>query len=67
MNTNTANSLHNPFHNRFNDPVTRRLDEMQSDAYVALLRERNNNTINSEPAASEENKGSTSQHTQGGR
>jgi hypothetical protein len=36
-----ANSLHNPFINRFNDPVTRRRDEMQCDEYVAWLRERN--------------------------
>ena len=36
-----ANSLHNPFINRFNDPVTRRRDEMQCDEYMAWLRERN--------------------------
>jgi hypothetical protein len=36
-----AYTLHNPFINRFNDPVTRRLDEMQCDEYVAWLRERN--------------------------
>ena len=34
-------TLHNPFFNRFNDPVNRRKDEMQSDAYCAWLRERN--------------------------
>jgi len=33
--------LHNPFHNRFKDPVTRRRDDMQSGAYTAWLRERN--------------------------
>lgn len=36
-----AYSLHNPFINRFNEPVTRRRDEMQSDEYMAWLRERN--------------------------
>jgi len=36
-----AYSLHNPFINRFNEPVTRRHDEMQSDEYMAWLRERN--------------------------
>jgi hypothetical protein len=36
-----AYSLHNPFINRFNEPVTRRRDEMQCDEYVAWLRERN--------------------------
>jgi hypothetical protein len=35
------NLLHNPFQNRFNDPVTRRQDDMQSYAYTAWLRERN--------------------------
>jgi hypothetical protein len=33
--------LHNPFNNRFNDPVTRRHDEMQASAYMDWLRERN--------------------------
>ncbi len=33
--------LHNPFHNRFNDPVTQRHDEMQSYAHMVWLRERN--------------------------
>ncbi len=33
--------LHNPFCNRFNDPVTQRHDEMQSSAYMVWLRERN--------------------------
>ncbi len=33
--------LHNPFHNRFNDPVSQRQDELQSDAYMVWLRERN--------------------------
>ena len=36
-----AYSLHNPFINRFNEPVTRRSDEMQCDEYMAWLRERN--------------------------
>jgi hypothetical protein len=33
--------LHNPFNNRFNDPVTRRHDEMQAYAHMVWLRERN--------------------------
>ena len=37
----TYDSLHNPFHNRFNDPVTCRRDEMQAYAYKVWLRERN--------------------------
>ncbi len=38
------NQLHNPFNNRFNDPVTRRLDDMQAYAYMVWLRERNQAT-----------------------
>jgi hypothetical protein len=37
----TNNRFHNPFQNRFNDPVKRRIDEMQSSAYMQFLRERN--------------------------
>jgi hypothetical protein len=37
----TYNSLHNPFNNRFNYPVTCRRDEMQAYAHKAWLRERN--------------------------
>ena len=33
--------LHNPFHNRFNDPVSQRQPELQSEGYVVWLRERN--------------------------
>lgn len=33
--------LHNPFQNRFNAPVTRRRDDMQAEAYIGWLRERN--------------------------
>jgi hypothetical protein len=33
--------LHNPFQNRFNDPVSQRQDELQSEAYSVWLRERN--------------------------
>ena len=36
-----AYSLNNPFINRFDEPVTRRRDEMQCDEYMAWLRERN--------------------------
>ena len=35
----THDALHNPFKNRFNDPVTWRLDEMQ--AHSNVMRERN--------------------------
>ncbi|PWT93653.1 MAG: hypothetical protein C5B55_04130 [Blastocatellia bacterium] len=37
--------LNNPFVNRFNDPVTRRCDEMQSDEYMVWLRERNEGDV----------------------
>jgi hypothetical protein len=37
----TYDSLHNPFHNRFNVPVTSRRDEMQAYAHQVWLRERN--------------------------
>ena len=33
--------LHNPFYNRFNDPVRRRQDDMQSHAYTLWLKEQN--------------------------
>ena len=33
--------FHNPFYNRFNDPVQRRHDEMQAYAYMVWLKERN--------------------------
>jgi len=33
--------LHNPFHNRFNEPVSRRQDELQAEGYIVWLRERN--------------------------
>jgi hypothetical protein len=36
----TTNPLHNPFYNRFNDPVTRRQDTMQAEADMVWLRER---------------------------
>ena len=35
------NSLHNPFYNRFNDPVRRRQDDMQAHAYSLWLKEQN--------------------------
>ncbi|HEY6120820.1 MAG TPA: hypothetical protein VIV66_12740, partial [Pyrinomonadaceae bacterium] len=38
------NLIHNPFHNRFNDPVTQRRDEMQAHENVVWLRERNEGT-----------------------
>jgi hypothetical protein len=36
----TTHPLHNPFINRFNDPVSRRHDEMQSHEYMVWLRDR---------------------------
>lgn len=42
------NLLHNPFDNRFNDPVTRRHDEMQAYAYKVWLRERNQGTCHTQ-------------------
>ena len=33
--------IRNPFYNRFNDPVQRRLDDMQSREYTVWLRDRN--------------------------
>jgi hypothetical protein len=33
--------LHNPFRNRFNEPVSHREAELQSEGYVTWLRERN--------------------------
>jgi hypothetical protein len=33
--------FHNPFYNRFNDPVKRRLDDMQSHEYTLWLGEKN--------------------------
>ena len=41
------NLLHNPFHNRFNDPVTQRRDEMQAHENAVWLRERNANQVSS--------------------
>ena len=35
----TNDALHNPFKNRFHDPVTWRLDEMQAHANVLWLRQ----------------------------
>ncbi len=38
------NLLHNPFQNRFHDPVTQRRDEMQASENIVWLRERNETT-----------------------
>jgi hypothetical protein len=55
--------LHNPFHNRFNVPVSQRRDELQSEGYMIWLRERNlehsGYKIPSVPA-------STAKHVRGG-
>ena len=37
----TNNHLHNPFQNRFNDPVQRREDDMQAYENMVWLRQRN--------------------------
>jgi hypothetical protein len=51
MRTATTNdSLHNPFKNRFHDPVTWRLDEMQAHSNVVWLRQRNHGSSESEHA-----------------
>jgi hypothetical protein len=41
----TTHPLHNPFINRFNDPVHRRHDEMQSQEYMEWLRDRDQVTL----------------------
>jgi len=41
----TVHPLHNPFINRFNDPVNRRHDEMQSHEYMVWLRDRDRATL----------------------
>ena len=46
-----SNLLHNPFYNRFNDPVTQRRDEMQAYENMLWLRERNGTHIDSASAA----------------
>jgi hypothetical protein len=33
--------FHNPFYNRFNDPVRRRVDDLQAHDYTVWLKERN--------------------------
>ena len=38
MRKTTSDLLHNPFRNRFNDPVTWRLDEMQAHSNVVWQR-----------------------------
>ncbi len=46
-------SLHNPFVNRFNEPVSHRRDEMQSDEYMVWLRKRNDgNVLTASPSKS---------------
>jgi len=41
----TTHPLHNPFINRFNDPVSRRHDEMQSHEHMVWLRDRDQVTL----------------------
>jgi hypothetical protein len=48
----TNSPLYNPFNNRFNDPVTRRHDDMQAYAYTVWLRERNQGVGNTTAASS---------------
>jgi hypothetical protein len=47
----TNDLLHNPFKNRFNDPVTWRLDEMQAHSNVVWPRQWNHGNSESEHAA----------------
>ena len=53
MRTIRPNSLRNPFKNRFNDPVTWRLDEMQAHSNVIWPRQRTHlmNETNSDTAS----------------
>jgi len=44
--------IRNPFYNRFNDPVQRRLDDMQSHEYTIWLRDRNRAMSITSPAIS---------------
>jgi len=44
----TTHPLHNPFINRFNDPVSRRHDEMQSHEYMVWLRDRDRAIVQQE-------------------
>jgi hypothetical protein len=37
----SSDPLHNPFYNRFNDPVRRRQDDLQAHAYSLWLKEQN--------------------------
>ena len=48
MRTTRPNSLRNPFKNRFNDPVTWRLDEMQAHSNVIWPRQRTHGTNETE-------------------
>jgi hypothetical protein len=61
-----ASSLHNPFQNRFNDPVRRRQDDMQAYAYMVWLRERNDSLSQSQITFKNES-GSNADPAHGGR
>jgi hypothetical protein len=41
----SSNLLHNPFHNRFNVPVTHRRDSLQAHANVVWLHQRNERAL----------------------
>ena len=49
--------IRNPFYNRFNDPVQRRRDDMQSHEYTVWLRDRNRALSIPSPAISRDGDG----------
>jgi hypothetical protein len=61
------NSIHNPFNNRFNDPVTRRHDDMQAYAYMVWLRDRNQATCNVQSPERTASATDAVEHSHGGR
>ena len=61
------NPIHNPFNNRFNDPVTQRHDDMQAYAYMVWLRERNQATYNMQSAERTASPTDAVEHRHGGR
>ena len=61
------NPIHNPFNNRFNDPVTRRHDDMQAYAYMVWLRERNLATCDMQNTKRTASGSDAVEHRRGGR
>jgi hypothetical protein len=52
-----SDPFRNPFYNRFNDPVQRRRDDMQSHEYTVWLRDRNRAMSFPSPAISRDGDG----------